>query len=184
MLRVHAFAVIFLLYSLGVARRRMVPAPTTSILADRPTGATDDSLFAMVHWQDPEVIVYVFFIYEQIAVFLLGFYGCAPFFLLRYMKVTSFLAQDPVLWSTYIEWELITRKRAFRVVHIPWLLARYVMLSALLFLCVCSHPLAIFTRAEFCRSRWSKALSPEDPQLGSRVMVCLYLWSSCFALTR
>ncbi|OJT03160.1 hypothetical protein TRAPUB_6267 [Trametes pubescens] len=69
----------------------------------------------MVHWQDPEVIVYVFFIYEQIAVFLLGFYG------------TQFL------WSTYIEWELITRKRAFRVVHIPWLLARYVMLSALLF---------------------------------------------------
>lgn len=29
----------------------------------------------MVHWEDPGVIEYVFFLYEQIAVFLLGFYG-------------------------------------------------------------------------------------------------------------
>ncbi|KAI0666493.1 hypothetical protein C8Q78DRAFT_454235 [Trametes maxima] len=70
----------------------------------------------MVDWEDPEVIVYTFFLYEQIAVFLLGFYG------------TQFLR------SLRIEWELITKKRAFKpVVHFPWLLARYVMLSALLF---------------------------------------------------
>ncbi|KAH9846910.1 hypothetical protein C2E23DRAFT_890475 [Lenzites betulinus] len=69
----------------------------------------------MVHWEDPGVIEYVFFLYEQIAVFLLGFYG------------TQFV------WSTYIEWELITKRRAFRAVHIPWLLARYTMLVALLF---------------------------------------------------
>lgn len=75
----------------------MVPAPTTSIFADRPLGAADYPLLAMVHWQDPEVIVYVFFIYEQIAVFLLGFYGCAPFFPLRYVELTGFLSQDPVL---------------------------------------------------------------------------------------
>lgn len=75
----------------------MVPAPTTSIFADRPLGAADYPLLAMVHWQDPEVIVYVFFIYEQIAVFLLGFYGCGPFFPLRYMKLTRILSQDPVL---------------------------------------------------------------------------------------
>ena len=30
----------------------------------------------MVNWKDPEVIAYDFFLYEQIAVFLLGFYGC------------------------------------------------------------------------------------------------------------
>ncbi|KAI0635344.1 hypothetical protein C8Q77DRAFT_1054891 [Trametes polyzona] len=69
----------------------------------------------MVKWEDPNVVFYVFFLYEQIAVFLLGFYG------------------TQYLWSAYIEWELITRKRAFRIVHIPWLLARYVMLTALLF---------------------------------------------------
>ncbi|KAI0828489.1 hypothetical protein BC628DRAFT_1316556 [Trametes gibbosa] len=69
----------------------------------------------MVHWEEPAVIGYVFFLYEQLAVFLLGFYG------------TQFV------WSVYIEWELLTKKRAFRIVHIPWLLARYTMLVALLF---------------------------------------------------
>ena len=30
----------------------------------------------MIDWKDPEVTAYTFFLYEQIAVFLLGFYGC------------------------------------------------------------------------------------------------------------
>ncbi|TBU21442.1 hypothetical protein BD311DRAFT_236920 [Dichomitus squalens] len=68
----------------------------------------------MVDWKDPEVIAYDFFLYEQIAVFLLGFYGC-------------FLTT----WN--VEWDLITRRRVFKVVHIPYLLARYITLSALLF---------------------------------------------------
>lgn len=75
----------------------MVPAPTTSIFTDRPLGAADYSLLAMVHWQDPEVIVYVFFIYEQIAVFLLGFYGSAPLSPVRHMKFIEFPSQDPIL---------------------------------------------------------------------------------------
>ncbi len=29
----------------------------------------------MVDWQDPAVVAYNFYLYEQIAVFLLGFYG-------------------------------------------------------------------------------------------------------------
>ena len=33
-----------------------------------------------------------------------------------------------------VEWELLTRKRAFKPVHVPYLLARYITLSALLFL--------------------------------------------------
>ena len=36
----------------------------------------------------------------------------------------------------YAEWELIQRKRAFRLVHVPFLLARYITLTALLFLYV------------------------------------------------
>ncbi|KAI0777461.1 hypothetical protein BD413DRAFT_516816 [Trametes elegans] len=84
---------------------------------DRPPGDAG-VLAATVDWMDPEVIVYVFFLYEQIAVFLLGFYG-AQF-----------------IWTLHIEWELITKKRAFRAVHVPWLLARYTTLSALLFFVV------------------------------------------------
>ena len=30
----------------------------------------------MVEWRNPDVITYVFFLYEQISVILLGFYGC------------------------------------------------------------------------------------------------------------
>ncbi|KAI0354130.1 hypothetical protein OH77DRAFT_1426546 [Trametes cingulata] len=71
---------------------------------------------AMVDWKNPECVAYIFYLYDQIAVFLLGFYG------------------TQYIWSLSIEWELITRKRAFRAtVHLPWLLARYVTLSALLF---------------------------------------------------
>ncbi|KAI0748919.1 hypothetical protein C8Q74DRAFT_1212368 [Fomes fomentarius] len=69
----------------------------------------------MVDWQDPAVVAYTFFLYEQIAVFLLGFYGTA------------------FVYSLNIEWELITRRRAFRPVHALYLLARYTTLSALLF---------------------------------------------------
>ena len=29
----------------------------------------------MVDWEDPEVVTYVFFLYEQITIFMLGFYG-------------------------------------------------------------------------------------------------------------
>ncbi|KAI0367314.1 hypothetical protein BV20DRAFT_1114838 [Pilatotrama ljubarskyi] len=69
----------------------------------------------MVDWKNPDCIVYIFYLYDQIAVFLLGFYG------------------TQYIWSLGIEWELITRKRAFRLVHVPWLFARYMTLSALLF---------------------------------------------------
>ncbi|KAI0748914.1 hypothetical protein C8Q74DRAFT_1212350 [Fomes fomentarius] len=69
----------------------------------------------MVDWQDPAVVAYNFFLYEQIAVFLLGFYGTA------------------FVHSLNVEWELITRRRAFRVIHGLYLLARYITLAALLF---------------------------------------------------
>ncbi|KAI0746260.1 hypothetical protein C8Q80DRAFT_1271180 [Daedaleopsis nitida] len=72
----------------------------------------------MVNWQDPDVIVYCFFLYEQIAVFMLGFYG------------TQFLN------TLSIDLELLTRRRAFRPVHAPYLLARYITLAALLFFVV------------------------------------------------
>ena len=35
-----------------------------------------------------------------------------------------------------VEWELVTRKRSFRAVHVPFLLARYLTLVVLLFLYV------------------------------------------------
>ncbi|TBU54278.1 hypothetical protein BD310DRAFT_828311 [Dichomitus squalens] len=75
----------------------------------------------MINWKDPEVIAYDFFLYGQIAVFLLGFYG-------KHFFST---------WN--VEWELIMRKRAFRIVHIPYLLARYITLSALLFFVISGH---------------------------------------------
>ena len=36
----------------------------------------------------------------------------------------------------HFEWELLLRKRAFRLVHVPFLLARYITIAALLFLYV------------------------------------------------
>ena len=30
----------------------------------------------MVDWKDPDVIAYVFFLYDQLAVVLVGLYGC------------------------------------------------------------------------------------------------------------
>ncbi|KAI1792339.1 hypothetical protein LXA43DRAFT_887850 [Ganoderma leucocontextum] len=75
----------------------------------------------MVDWRNPNVIAYNFFLYEQISVIVLGFYG------------------THVLNTWYVEWELIQRKRAFRLVHVPFLLARYITLSALLFFVVSGH---------------------------------------------
>ncbi|KAM5543982.1 hypothetical protein V8D89_002599 [Ganoderma adspersum] len=69
----------------------------------------------MVEWKSPDVIAYNFFLYEQIAVILLGFYG------------THFVN------TWHFEWELLLRKRAFRLVHVPFLLARYITIAALLF---------------------------------------------------
>ena len=30
----------------------------------------------MVEWRNPDVIAHIFFLYEQISIVLLGFYGC------------------------------------------------------------------------------------------------------------
>ena len=40
------------------------------------------------------------------------------------------------LGSLWIEWELVTRRRVFRLVHAPFFLARYMVLAILIFLCV------------------------------------------------
>ena len=97
----------------------------------------------MVDWKDPNLIAYIFFLYEQITVVLVGFYGCVC------LRITSLFAADRSVAGIssrdarshfvntfYVELELIQRKRAFRLVHIPFLLARYITLTALLFLCV------------------------------------------------
>ncbi|TBU39402.1 hypothetical protein BD309DRAFT_872372 [Dichomitus squalens] len=95
----------------------------------------------MVDWKDPEVIAYDFFLYEQIAVFLLGFYGCVlrfTVFLPTRARVSfefdfALECATQFLSTWNVEWDLITRRRVFKVVHIPYLLARYITLSALLF---------------------------------------------------
>ncbi len=38
------------------------------------------------------------------------------------------------VYNLNVEWELITRRRAFRFIHGLYLLARYITLTALLFL--------------------------------------------------
>ncbi|KAH9930405.1 uncharacterized protein BXZ73DRAFT_101781 [Epithele typhae] len=68
-----------------------------------------------VDWNDPAVVKYIFFLYQQNAVFLLGFHG---------MHIVTQLR---------IERELLLRKRPFRLVYVPFLLARYLVLSTLLF---------------------------------------------------
>ncbi|PIL26973.1 hypothetical protein GSI_10111 [Ganoderma sinense ZZ0214-1] len=69
----------------------------------------------MVDWKNPNVVAHTFLLYEQISVVLLGFYG------------THFVN------TWHFEWELLLRRRAFRLVHVPFLLARYITLAALLF---------------------------------------------------
>ncbi|TFK82650.1 hypothetical protein K466DRAFT_556261 [Polyporus arcularius HHB13444] len=68
----------------------------------------------MVNWDDPSVIAFCGFLYNQIAVFLLGFLG------------------NHVLTRMDIEWSLITRKRRFSPVLIPYLFGRYSILVTLL----------------------------------------------------
>ncbi|RPD65841.1 hypothetical protein L226DRAFT_529978 [Lentinus tigrinus ALCF2SS1-7] len=68
----------------------------------------------MTNWDDPSVIAFCGFIYNQIAVFLLGFFG------------------NHVLTRMDIEWSLITRKRRFSPVLIPYLFGRYSILVTLL----------------------------------------------------
>ncbi|OBZ77323.1 hypothetical protein A0H81_01660 [Grifola frondosa] len=70
----------------------------------------------MVEWQNPSVIEYNFFLYDQMAVFLLGFYGWQ------------------FLLALHLDWALLVRKQPFKWPHLPYLLSRYMMLSALLFL--------------------------------------------------
>ncbi|KAI0710378.1 hypothetical protein C8T65DRAFT_648153 [Cerioporus squamosus] len=67
-----------------------------------------------VNWDDPSVIAFCGFIFNQIAVFLLGFFG------------------NHVLTRMDIEWSLITRKRRFSLVLIPYLFGRYALLATLL----------------------------------------------------
>ncbi|KAI0713277.1 hypothetical protein C8Q76DRAFT_730906 [Earliella scabrosa] len=68
----------------------------------------------MVNWQDPSVIAFCGFLYNQIAVFLLGFFS------------NHFLTRMDV------EWSLLTRKRRFNPVLIPYLFGRYSILITLI----------------------------------------------------
>ncbi|KAI0747836.1 hypothetical protein C8Q80DRAFT_1168698 [Daedaleopsis nitida] len=68
----------------------------------------------MVAWQDPSVVAFCAFIYNQIAVFLLGFLG------------------NHVITRMDIEWSLLTRKRRFNPVLLPYLFGRYSILVTLI----------------------------------------------------
>ncbi|KAH9939273.1 uncharacterized protein BXZ73DRAFT_99477 [Epithele typhae] len=68
-----------------------------------------------IDWNDPFVIEYIFFLYQQNAVFFLGIHG---------MHIAT---------QFRIEWNLLLRQRPFRWVYVPFLLARYLTLSSLLF---------------------------------------------------
>ncbi|KAI0710568.1 hypothetical protein C8Q76DRAFT_737903 [Earliella scabrosa] len=108
---------VFTVVSLDQAEKSIPRQGIRRTLGDYPQTVQDSSqlISSMVDWEDPEVVTYVFFLYEQITIFMLGFYG------------TQFIN------SLNVEWELLTGKRAFRLVHAPYLLARYITLSALLF---------------------------------------------------
>ncbi|KAI0637264.1 hypothetical protein C8Q77DRAFT_558072 [Trametes polyzona] len=69
----------------------------------------------MVNWQDPAVVAFCAYLYNQDAVFLLGFFG--------YHFVTRMT----------IEWSLLKRKRRFSSALIPYLFGRYAILATLLF---------------------------------------------------
>ncbi|KAI0670662.1 hypothetical protein C8Q78DRAFT_138810 [Trametes maxima] len=69
----------------------------------------------MVVWQDPVVVAFCGFLYNQNAVFLLGLFG------------------NHFVTRLDIEWSLITRKRRFTPVLIPYLFGRYSILTTLLF---------------------------------------------------
>ena len=63
----------------------------------------------MVNWKDQEVIAYDFFLYEQIAVFLLGFYGCvspAAFYLSRFPSSSSSPLRPPARLRFELEFGL------------------------------------------------------------------------------
>ncbi|KAH9857799.1 hypothetical protein C2E23DRAFT_805729 [Lenzites betulinus] len=75
----------------------------------------------MVNWQDPVVVTFCAFLYNQNAVFLLGFFG------------THFITR------TTIEWSLLTKRRHFSPALIPYLFGRYAILVTLLFFVVSNH---------------------------------------------
>lgn len=59
----------------------------------------------MIHWQDPDVVLLVAFIFSQMLVYTLGLYGWQ---LLRTFH--------------YVEWPLLTRKLNFKLIYVPYLL--------------------------------------------------------------
>ncbi|KAI1790746.1 hypothetical protein LXA43DRAFT_469595 [Ganoderma leucocontextum] len=75
----------------------------------------------MGYWQDPSVVLFWGWVYDQIAVFLLGFFG------------------NHLLTHMSIEWSLMTRKRRFKPALIPYLFGRYSILVVLLTFVVTTH---------------------------------------------
>ncbi|KAI0646782.1 hypothetical protein C8Q79DRAFT_956442 [Trametes meyenii] len=75
----------------------------------------------MVVWTDPVVVAFCGFLYNQNAVFLLGLFG------------------NHFVTRLDIEWALITRKRRFTLVLIPYLFGRYSILTTLLFFVISSR---------------------------------------------
>ncbi|TBU28925.1 hypothetical protein BD311DRAFT_306675 [Dichomitus squalens] len=75
----------------------------------------------MTQWQDPSVLGFCAFVYNQIAVFLLGFLS------------------NHVITNLDIEWSLITRRRRFSPALVPYLLGRYSILVVLIAFIVLNH---------------------------------------------
>ncbi|KAI0822630.1 hypothetical protein BC628DRAFT_1326658 [Trametes gibbosa] len=75
----------------------------------------------MVDWQDPSVVAFCAFLYNQNAVFLLGFFG------------------NHFLTRMTIEWSLLTRRRRFSSALVPYLFGRYAILVTLMFFVISDH---------------------------------------------
>ena len=70
----------------------------------------------MVNWQDPSVIAFCGFLYNQIAVFLLGFFRYAVLSTSLGLRLRPAAPSNHFLTRMDVEWSLLTRKRRFNPV--------------------------------------------------------------------